>query len=796
MKNYFKIVVLFLFFTNSAFAQNTIEGLVLDDRNDPALFVTVALYNSVDQSLITGVATDIDGKFSIKDIADGAYNLKVTLIGSKDYIAPVNFPKDNGKVLDVQLEQDVAVLTEVVVTGKVPLFVQKSDRLVVNIENNVIGLTTNLLDVMKRIPGMLVVNDQLRMAGQTNVTILINGKTTKYMDVQSLLRDMPGDNVKSVEVIHQPGAEFDAEGTGAVINVILKKNNLYGTNGRISGGYERGTVQGYNSSLSLSHYQGNLNISGNIGLSRYVKYRGLTIQRDVNGDTYNQETFDPSNPLSFHTNLGLDYEMNDNHRFGFDGRYNKSNLDKIVENTTKIDFQSESETDLDVRSNNLVDNQWDLIALNPNYTFTIDTAGQKLDFDVNYAKFSNNGNTIQQSQEFNVQDFIAGREYETTGNTEIWSSRLDYVKPISKNLKLQFGGKFSAASLDNNLQSFLEDEETGKFMNDPTQTNRFIYTEDIAAGYTKLSFNKAKWSGTVGLRYENSQAEGNSVTLDSVVTRNISKLFPSFSLQRKISSVLDASVAYSYRIERPNYAALNPFVYYWDPFTSEQGNPLLQPATAHSMKFNLAYEKQPFFNVEYKIINDPMVEVTEQNDETGEAYTTTVNLESLNTFNTSFYFPLDFIPGVSGGYGGILANHVDYNSTYLGEQFNRSKWSYGAVLEAHFKLPWDINSEVTAYYDSGSQEGILDAEWLYGIHLGLSKKFLDGNAKFSVRVEDLFARYYHADIQFANMNGNVVSKWDAPFLRVGFTYKFGNQHTKKKEKWEGSGAKEIKRAQK
>ncbi|MEM9819923.1 MAG: outer membrane beta-barrel protein, partial [Bacteroidota bacterium] len=648
MKNTMLLLFSLLLVCQMGLAQSEVSGTVIGEDESPALFVTVALYHAADQSLAKGVATDMDGKFTIKQIEDGQYTLKVTLIGSKDYTVELDFPTDNGKVLDIQLEQDVVILKEAVITGKVPLFIQKSDRVVVNIENNVIGLNNNLLDVMKRVPGMLVVNDRLQMAGQANVTVLINGKSTKYMDVQALLRNMPGDNVKSVELIHQPGAEFEAEGTGPIVNIILKKNNLLGTNGRIFTGYERGTVDGFVSNLSLSHYKGNLNINGNVGFNEYVQYRGLNIQRDVNGDSYDQETFDPNNPRVFNTGLALNWEPTSQHRFGFDGWYNHSNLNKVVRNSTLIDFADAGETDLNINSNNSVEDEQRVLSLNPNYTFLIDTAGQKIDFDVSYAAFINKGFTEQISQEFNVGDFIAGRRYLTAGDTRIFSSKLDYYKPLSKALNLQFGGRFSTARLDNDLQSLLQDKDAGVFENDPTQTNRFIYDEDIAAGYAKLGFKKNKWSGTVGLRYEHSNSIGNSVTLDSLVNRKISKLFPSFSLMRNLTSALDATFAYSYRIERPNYAALNPFVYYWDPFTYEQGNPLLQPTMAHSMKFNLAFERQPFFNIEYKTMNNPMVEVTEQNDDTGEAYTTVVNLQSLNTFHTSFFFPLDFIPGISG----------------------------------------------------------------------------------------------------------------------------------------------------
>ena len=129
--------------------------------------------------------------------------------------------------------------------NKLPLLEQKADKLIVNVEDNNTNTSGSLLDVMKKVPGMIVVQDRLSMAGAGTPTILLNGKSTQYMDVQALLRDMPGDNIKKVEIIHQPGAEYEAAGSGPIITIILKKNSLFGTNGSITAGVGKGELWDY-----------------------------------------------------------------------------------------------------------------------------------------------------------------------------------------------------------------------------------------------------------------------------------------------------------------------------------------------------------------------------------------------------------------------------------------------------------------------------------------------------------------------------------------------------------------------
>jgi len=237
---------------------------------------------------------------------------------------------------------------------------------------------------------------------------------------------------------------------------------------------------------------------------------------------------------------------------------------------------------------------------------------------------------------------------------------------------------------------------------------------------------------------------------------------------------------------------LNPFVYYYDPFTSDRGNENIRPELTHSLKYSFTYEGQPFFNIEYKHTDDAMVEVTEQNDDTGETSRLTVNLEKRTNLNISLFMPLEMVLPFSG-YAAIIANNNSFDSPYLDGQFDKSRWSITGYLQANFKLPAGINAEMSGWYNSGDQEGIIESQWLYGVSGGLSKKFLDDKLKLSIGVDDIFNRFWTGNIDYSNMNATVNARWQRRVINFRASYKFGNQHFKSRSRKGGSAKDEMNR---
>lgn len=475
----------------------------------------------------------------MRDIADGDYFLVSTMIGYVDATSDkVSLRNGASPDIDLQLLPDNAVLSEVEITARKPLLEQRADRMIVNVADNLASANGSLMDVMRKVPGMLVVNDKLSLAGQQNVTILLNGKTTRYMDVQSLLRDMPGDNIKSVEIIHQPGAEFEASGSGPIINIITKKNNLFGTNGTLSAGVGYTNDWKYNTGLRLSHYQGSLNLQGSIGFSRNSWEDELRINRRVPNGTETPDVFDQINksPTQSNTLRGgfvADWDVTDAHRVGLNTRVVDSNNDYVSTNTTEITrLNSEGEV---ITANNRVGG-WDMYAINPYYVWEIDTSGQKLELDANWVEFGiERVNTlINTADEASFEE--PDRINDQLGDNKIFASKLDYSLPINEMITLRVGGKYSNAELDNNFE--VSDETANGFVFNQFQSNRYQFSEEVKAAYGKAEYKFGDITGTVGLRYENSLSEGYSVTIDSLLSRKISKLFPSASITKPIAGPL------------------------------------------------------------------------------------------------------------------------------------------------------------------------------------------------------------------------------------------------------------------
>ena len=220
--------------TGLLYSQNSISGKIVDKSEEPLPFANIVLYHADTDKVVTGAVSDDKGVYSFMDIPNGNYLLEVSVLGFKTQKSDSFTLSDENQnvTYSFTLEEEAQALNEVVVKSNRPIIRQTAEKLIVNLEQSEM-VSSNLQDVMKKVPGIIVTNGNITYGGQQGITILINGKTTEYMDISSLLRDLPADNISKVELVQQPGAEFDAEGSGPLINIILKKNVRLGTNGNL-----------------------------------------------------------------------------------------------------------------------------------------------------------------------------------------------------------------------------------------------------------------------------------------------------------------------------------------------------------------------------------------------------------------------------------------------------------------------------------------------------------------------------------------------------------------------------------
>ncbi|MDO6491348.1 MULTISPECIES: outer membrane beta-barrel protein [unclassified Cellulophaga] len=769
MKTLTKTIFILLLGVISTQAQNKILGKITEN-NLPLEYANVILYNQSTKEVVTGTISDKQGVYAFNSIKNGTYYIEVSMLGFKTKTSK-EFQLSTDKELNFTLNEEAESLNEVVVKSKRPVIRQTAEKLIVDLENSEM-INSNLKDVMKRVPGVIVTNNGISYAGQNNIRILINGKTTDYMDMSTLLRDMPADNIARVEMVEQPGAEFDAAGSGPVINIILKKNVRLGTNGTVVGWVGEDEGVEYGTSASIGSYKNKLNWQASAGYSSPTWREDLFIKRTVDGATYDQATIEPYNPKTARVSGSVDYYITEEHTIGVGVRNINTNSDRNSKSSNII--TSNNGTDY-LLSQNSFNRDQVVFNVNPYYEYKTDK--QKLAVDFNFVDYTNdNLNTISSLDGSTVP--YTNQRYLQDGEYQIKTYKIDYSKQFTENFKLSFGSKYADVDTDSDLMSFSEDTN-GEFVFNEDASNRFLVEENIFALYSKLNVTSGEWSFSGGLRFEDSNTKGTSNSTNETRERKISKLFPSASVSKKLGESLSANVAYSYRISRPSYSTLNSFVTYYDPLSSDVGNENLKPAFTNNYQFNLTFDGQPFFTIGYSETKDAMFQYVSQNTETAEISRTTINLTDSENWNFRLFGPLSFIKGVDG-YTGFIVNYNKLES--VPDNLNLDKWSLIWFTQASYELPWEINAEISGNYGTGALDGGLDVDWFAGIDFSLGKTFLDDRLKVNLGLSKILNRGYVGKINYNNLNADIESNESRRNVQLRVSYSFGSRYGKQKNR--------------
>ncbi|MEE9406764.1 MAG: outer membrane beta-barrel protein [Polaribacter sp.] len=768
-------IFILLFGILSFTAQNTISGKIMDEQNESLPYANIILYKIGDEANPKGTVSNDNGAYTFDNVASGKYKIEVSMLGFQTQKIK-EFDLNSNKTFNIILKEETQTLNEVIVKSKRPVIRQTAEKLIVDLEKSEM-LNSSLQDVMRKVPGILVTDRGISIAGKGGVRILINGKTTEYMDVETLLRDFPADNIAKIEVVEQPGAEYDASGSGAIINIILKKNVRLGTHGSITGWVGEDEGFEYGTRASIASYKNKLNWQTSIGHSKPTWRDDLFLVRTVGNETYDQTTKSPYKPNRFNVSGNVDYYINDNNSIGIGGRWNNRKSDRITSSKTFIIKPTETKV---LFSENRFDRDRVDFNINPYYEYKSDT--DKLVIDFNYIDYKNDNINMLVDVPGSTEVF-QDRKYIQDGKYTIKTYKADYSKTFSENLKLSIGSKYAKINTDSDLQSFLENTSSG-FDLDVDGTSRFLVDETIFALYSKINATSGKWSFSGGLRYEDSNTEGTSNFMENGVLktvikkRPIQKLFPSASISKKLTEVLGASMSYSYRIRRPSYGSLNSFQEFLDPFSSEKGNPNLKPAFTNNYQFNLTYEGQPFFTVGYSKTDDVIFDLIQQNG--AQITQQAVNVEDYTNWNFRLFAPLSFLKGVEG-YTGFIVNKNSYNSLMHGVDL--SKWNMFWFIQASYKLPWDVNFEMSGNYGTGALEGQIQVDWLAGLDFSFGKKFLDDRLKVNLGFNKMLNRGFNGTIDYGGSEtAQVESNGSRQNIQLRLVYSFGSKFGKKKSK--------------
>jgi outer membrane receptor protein involved in Fe transport len=587
------LLLLSLFLSPLLFAQPqliTVTGQVFDqDSGQPIEFATVMLKDPATDQLITGATTTAGGNFTIQTKAPDFY-VEISFIGLEPKVIR-EFTIENGsvKLNVIELTSDSEMLDEVIVRSERSKTEFKLDKRVFNVGEDLSSTGASALEVLNNVPSVNVnIEGEISLRGSSGVQILINGKPSVLASEQgNALGTITADMIEKIEVITNPSAKYEAEGTSGIINIVIKKEERKGLNGSLS--VNTGFPQNHSVGLSLNRRTERFNLFSQFGVGhRELPRQTENINRNlVTGTTINSTGMEYRNETFYNIILGTDYHINKYNVLTLSGSF-AYEIEDQPSLTTFDYFDGET----GARSIWFRDEATE--ATNPKWQYELQ---YKKDFEDNedrFLLFSALGNFFgkDQSSIFN-HSLLAGEEIvrdqltRTNFQEARYTLKLDYTHPFTERITLETGAQYFINNVSNDFE--VQDLIDGDWVIDPNQTNIFEFDQKVLGVYSTGAYEGDKWGVKLGMRVEHTDLKTLLLTTNEPNDQNYLNFFPSFHSSYKISEAVSVQAGYSRRIFRPRLWNLNPFFNIRNNFSIRAGNPELQPEFTDSYEINSIY---------------------------------------------------------------------------------------------------------------------------------------------------------------------------------------------------------------
>lgn len=782
---HFTYIFLIVFFVSKSLSGQTyeIKGKVVNSENKTIPYANILLLQAADSTFVKGTSADDNGVFVLTEVEPNLYLLQASYVGIGSEPRALDIAKDISLgALIIPL--GTTDLEEVVVTAKRPTLQRLTDRLVFSVENTVISQGSSW-EILKKTPGVIVNQEELQIRGQS-ATVYLNDRKVQLsgQEVKDLLDGLSGTNIKSVEVIANPPARYEAEG-GPILNIVTAKNIIPGYKGSVNGSYTQAVFPKY--SFGTSHYYktDKLNLFANYTISPRKEIRktnkGINFVDDSNlvfsrwTSKYNQT----SRTQAQNANFILDYDFDNKNSLNF-----TSNLAFNPGKERNVDLSAEirnvqNQLDSTFVTRNITDSDNTNFAFDLTYVHKMKKSGARLSFNGHYTYFDSQSLQALNSNYFdNNEGFLRNFGFDTNSdqNIQIFTGQADYSTPMD-NASFESGLKLSSITSESTIgfSNFVGTDDAI----DSSLSDIYNYDEKVYAGYFSLVKNWDKWSMKLGLRGELTEANGTSITLSETIEQDFFEVFPSVYLLYSPSDNHSFAFDYGRNVDRPKYNDLNPFRLFFNESDFVQGNPRLMPSFSNNFNLNYTLNSEFFFDVYYRDNGSNIAGLVFQDNENQ----TLVDLQQ-NVLDSKSY-GLDFT--VSKGimpfwFVYAYASLFHEEETFLAVESNNLPYTaevdgiYG-YLANYLSLSKDgtFTGELTATYFSNFLFGSFISDEQLNLTVGLRKSFFNNRAIFSIAAEDILERNNPTyTSRYINQDNFYRIRLETQFIRVGFTYNFGN----------------------
>ena len=767
---HFLILCLFFIFNLNVFAQNnisSIKGKVIDENESPLPYVSVAVYQ--DDKIITGTITNDEGVFTLKvQQSDEELRLTFDFIGYVKEEIKIIPNKAKIEIVDVVLKENVVMLEDVVISSTAVSHKSTVEHTSINASANIASSKGSALDILSASSSVSIQNEEISIRGNKNILVLMDGVPTTITDLSTI----PAANIKSIDVITNPDASYDSEGTGGIINIIMKKENAKGFSGVLAANYGFNHFVTGNAGFSYNSKKASYRFNYNTKYEDDIINSSLTRLMKESGNHITQQMISDRYTFNNNVSLGADFRINKKNTLTVDLKYMspklnvKQDLHNIIENGNIINEEN--------RHNDVTWNRDNIEAV-VMYRHIIKPEISDISFRGSVSKIWG-----KRPSYYYVGDELLN--YSNSGGSPFISNfQTDYKQKLNKGT-LSAGAKVTYRS--NDIYHEFYSWENEDWIYSQSFSNDLFHTELIPAAYVMFSSkNIGKFNYKLGLRGEYS-----IVTLDSkhenIDTRNDDIFIaPSVSGTYKISDKQDLSLAFSRRIGRPTYPQLNPYMSMVDAMTYEQGNMNLHPEKTSKLDltYNIKGEKFNLFaDAYFNYTTDYISQVTEVVDSL--LITTYINAayDMKSGLDLSLkIFPLEWMTAT------LSANtfYVMTKGVFDGADIDNEGWSNNSNIMLDF-IPRKTTSLQLQYFIMTPQYyPQLTTSFTHKMNVGVKQKLMKGALTLSLLVTDVFNTYewevhsYNRIYDLAN-----ISKQKSRMLWIGISYNFNSYKQNKVDK--------------
>lgn len=736
-------VLVLLFLPVELLSQNikrNIAGTVEDDNGKALAGVNIQLVDYQRQMDNWWTDSDSLGRFRFKQIQPGKYLLNASLIGFRSFTDTLVIYNSNSDPISYKLvmKEAASQLKAVTVTSRKEAIEIDKGKLIYNVGNSATSAGSSALDLLRKLPGVSIgQDDQIMLKGAGGINLMVDGNMTYLSEQQlvQLLRSMSGESIAKIELMSAPGAEFDAAGNAGIINFVTKKNAFAGYSLDILSGISKGRFWMNNQNVAASYRNRKVNVSGSFDFNtphRFMQSRTSNTVLDQGQRITLDRRLQTPTKINFYTyKANIDWQLSPKHQLtaGYNGYIDDYVKDNAVSRVSRLDQQNRLIGV--VESTNFLTEPYHYDAANLGYQFLIDSAGKKLTADAHYISYRNLSDGLLTTRYLNAEGQAAAPDEQLQvhqpGTVSIKSIKADLDLPFT-GFHVKAGLKYAAVQNQANYR--FDSLSAGEFIEAESMSNRFRYSEQIAAAYASISGKLDKTEWEVGLRVESTSARGYTVEEEIDNSWKYSRLFPSLSAEHQINKNNKVNFSISRRINRPAYSTLNPVRWYYDQYFYYSGNPYLRPEMAWIYSAGYTLKDRYVLSASYSARSNYLSRRLIIEENTGAIISQSANLASMRRLDVTASVPLHLLASwdlqLTAG-----VSHTSYPVPLLESERITALWAANAMLNQQFKLPAGFNAELSATWTSRELWGIYQKGSIFFTDFGLKKSFIKG--KLDVR---------------------------------------------------------------